>query len=114
MSGQAFGCGEGGTYPCSSSAIRFLISPTSAHAVYSCKTVVSCQHGSTREVIDVYVAQMEKDHAAGVRDRKDRKGNGLVRVVDAWVENERGDRVPVSFRVMEQNWWHPTKSLRVK
>ena len=51
--------------------------------------------GDTREVADRYLElNFGRDPEAGSREAGERSGDGDARVAEAWIENERGDRLP--------------------
>ena len=52
------------------------------------------QEGAVQEVIDAYIESFKDINETTLRDRKDREGNGIIRAVDTWIENENGERVP--------------------
>ena len=51
------------------------------------------QEGPVQEVIDSYIESFKDIHQTTLRDRTDRQGNGWIRAVDTWVEDENGARV---------------------
>lgn len=48
---------------------------------------------ATQTVIDAYLVSLQQDQDTSLRERKDRLGNGRLRVVDAWLEDANGQRV---------------------
>jgi len=55
----------------------------------------------TATVIENYLSSLRVVQETSLRDRLDRQGNGLVRVVDAWVEDKNGQRVT---HVLSGSW----------
>ena len=51
--------------------------------------------GASKDVIERYVAGVRKSIAQPLHLRTDREGEGRVRFVGTWIENERGDKVDV-------------------
>lgn len=51
------------------------------------------KEGSTDEVINRYLNEKATGNVVALKDRKDRQGNGKLRLVDTWVEDEKNNRV---------------------
>ena len=45
--------------------------------------------GNTNDVLDKYLEEKSKGDFVSVSSRKDREGNGVVKIIDTWVENDR-------------------------
>ena len=49
--------------------------------------------GDTKQVISDYYASISAIGESSLRDRTDRKGQGRVRFIDTWIENQDGNRI---------------------
>ncbi len=48
--------------------------------------------GDTEEVISTYLNKQATQSTTRLRDRTDRQGDGRIRFIDSWIENDKGDR----------------------
>jgi len=51
------------------------------------------KEGGTDEVINSYLNEKATGKVVALKDRKDRQGNGKLRLVDTWVEDEKNNRL---------------------
>ena len=49
------------------------------------------KEGGTDEVINSYLTEKARGKVVALKDRKDRQGNGKLRLVDTWVEDEKNN-----------------------
>jgi lipopolysaccharide transport system ATP-binding protein len=47
------------------------------------------EQGDTKDVVDKYLDEKSNGVVVAVVSRKDREGNGLLKVIDTWIENDR-------------------------
>jgi len=47
------------------------------------------ERGETKEVVDKYLNEKATGNIISIASRKDREGNGVVKIIDTWVENDR-------------------------
>jgi lipopolysaccharide transport system ATP-binding protein len=49
--------------------------------------------GSTNEALERYISRLYQETKVALTERTDRRGNGMARVEDLWIETENGNRV---------------------